>query len=494
MSGPSVHLTIPPASLFKFPPAPLPETLPPPQRDYSFATPFNINPTVYNGLLSASVPLTFATIYATSVVLLNQINRRRGNQPWEFSKTRLFHLFVVAHNVLLAVYSAWTLTGMLGALSRSWPGFDAEGGPAEVADALCKLNGPRGFGSAATYNSTTSAWGVTDRLVKLGTGGIPDSSDVGRLWNEGLSFYGWLFYLSKFYEVVDTAIILAKGKRSSSLQTYHHAGAMMCMWAGIRYMAPPIWLFVVANSFIHTLMYTYFTLTALHVKVPWVIKRTLTTMQIAQFVIGASFAATHLFVSYNAPVSVPYSFIAGVSSAASSATSAVGSAATSVASATATANLNSWFKKLALRAVGEEGLAENVRNSQGERFGADAVKAPVNHAKEEIRYRTEYPVVSCIDTSGQSFAIWLNLMYLAPLTWLFVRFFIRSYTGMTSRRGRRPSTIHIIEKSGLDAARGVQRELDSLLKEAETSVAEKVIERGEEAASSAEAAVEAKRE
>ena len=84
--------------------------------------------------------------------------------------------------------------------------------------------------------------------------GSPDSTDLGRLWNEGLGFYGWLFYISKFYEVVDTLIILAKGKNSSMLQTFHHAGAMMCMWAGIRYMSPPIWMFVFINSGLHGLM------------------------------------------------------------------------------------------------------------------------------------------------------------------------------------------------------------------------------------------------
>ena len=85
-------------------------------------------------------------------------------------------------------------------------------------------------------------------------GDIPDSTDVGRIWNEGLAFYGWLFYISKFYEMVDTAIILTKGKKSSVLQTFHHAGAMLCMWAGIRYMSPPIWMFVCINSFLHTIM------------------------------------------------------------------------------------------------------------------------------------------------------------------------------------------------------------------------------------------------
>jgi hypothetical protein len=88
----------------------------------------------------------------------------------------------------------------------------------------------------------------------LGYDGNPDPTDAGRLWNEGLAFWGWMFYISKFYEVLDTLIILAKGKRSATLQTYHHSGAMLCMWAGIRYMSPPIWMFVFVNSFIHGLM------------------------------------------------------------------------------------------------------------------------------------------------------------------------------------------------------------------------------------------------
>ena len=143
--------------------------------------------------------------------------------------------------------------GMLGAAKRSWPGWKGENGLVGVVDAMCKINGPRGLGSATTYDTSTEAWGVKDQTIKL-LGGFPDNTDVGRIWNEGLAYYGWLFYISKFYEVVDTMIVIAKGKSSSFLQTYHHAGAMMSMWAGIRYMSPPIWMFVQVNSGIHSLM------------------------------------------------------------------------------------------------------------------------------------------------------------------------------------------------------------------------------------------------
>lgn len=90
-----------------------------------------------------------------------------------------------------------------------------------------------------------------------------------------------------------------------------------------------------------------------------------------------------------------------------------------MSTATVTAGLGSWLKKAALRAAGEEGLAENVRNSRGEPFGIDAVHAAqVEKAQKEIRYKTQYETVHCLDTQGQVFAILLNALYLAPLTYV----------------------------------------------------------------------------
>ena len=253
MSAASVHVTHAPFSLLKFPPASEPQALSPQVSEFTLVRPFNIDPELYNNLLHVAWPITIAAVYATTVTYLNSVNTRRGNKPWAFSKTTAFYCFVVLHNLFLAVYSGWTFAGMLHAIRHSWPGWEGENGIAGAIDALCKLHGPRGLGSAATYNSTTTSWGFTDKVLKL-SGGSPDAMDVGRMWNEGLAFYGWLFYLSKFYEVVDTMIVLAKGKRSSTLQTYHHTGAMLSMWAGIRYMSPPIWMFVFINSGLHTLM------------------------------------------------------------------------------------------------------------------------------------------------------------------------------------------------------------------------------------------------
>jgi hypothetical protein len=180
-------------------------------------------------------------------------------------------------------------------------------------------------------------------------------------------------------------------------------------------------------------------------------------MQIIQFLIGASFAFAHLFIAYQIPVSVPYTFsLADLTSVASVVTTDAASAA-STATVTAAAGVASWIKKLAFRAAGREGLAENVVNDQGETFGIDAVHAAEDlKAREEIRYRDELQWIHCTDTSGQAFAILLNCMYLAPLTFLFVKFFIRAYSKRLERR--RSSTAYNVEQSAKDAFHGVARQ------------------------------------
>jgi len=51
----------------------------------------------------------------------------------------------------------------------------------------------------------------------------------------------------------------------------------------------------------------------------------------------------------------------------------------------------------------------------------------IESVQNVVTSHTEYQQVTCINTSGQTFAIWLNVVYLTPLTFLFVRFFIKSY-------------------------------------------------------------------
>ncbi|KAF2247053.1 hypothetical protein BU26DRAFT_340690 [Trematosphaeria pertusa] len=476
-AGPSVYPgDLPSWSVFKFPPDPAPPALPPPSNEYTFKNPFPIPANIYNAALSPYVPLAIASVYATTVCLLNWYNRKNGNKAWKISKSRPFYAFVIFHNVFLAVYSAVTCVAMIRALKHSFPHYTERNAVVGTVDALCKIHGPRGLGDAVTYNPDASRWESKNPLISLDSYGLPDATDVGRIWNEGLAWWGWWFYLSKFYEVLDTAIIIMKGKRSTTLQTYHHAGAMLCMWAGIRYMSPPIWMFALVNSGIHAMMYTYYTVSALGFRVPQIVKRSLTSMQITQFVVGVAFAACHLFVSYTVPVSVAYHVADKVlaKTNTTSVASAVSSITESAALPSASGIAIAFLKKLVYRAAGDEGLAENVVEpgaaSPVGYAGAAITNSPqqvIKNTMSRIVYRTEYQHVPCVDTSGQAFAIYLNLIYLAPLTGLFVRFFVKSYLRRTSHNAKHPTNHAVIAKAGRDAIHGVDREIESLGKAAE---------------------------
>ncbi|KAI9741771.1 MAG: hypothetical protein M1834_000157 [Cirrosporium novae-zelandiae] len=416
----SVYLSRPPSHLFRFPPPPDPATLAPPTMPFDWLHPFNIPSAIYNIPLSVVYPLTIALVYITSVNIFNSVNNRRGRKPWGISRTKAFDYFVIAHNVFLALYSGWTCVGMYQGLRASVPTWYQRDGFAGMVDGFCKIHGPRGLGNAVTYNPETTSWGFTNSMIKLDGNNLPDSTDLGRMWNEGLAYYGWLFYLSKFYEVLDT----------------------------------------VSRRIILTILkYSYYAICALGYHVPTVIKRTITTLQITQFVAGVSFAVTHLFIKYDIPVMVPYLFTKdNLSSAIPSAASTVSSVVSSVvASATASADMGTWLKKVGLRAAGQEGLAANIRNSEGQQFGIDAVHAMQDSkAREEIRYRLDYQAINCLDTAGEGFAVWFNICYLFPLTYLFGKFFVQSYlkrTQSSTRRHASSSGIGAAEKAGSDVFR-----------------------------------------
>ncbi|KAG5943588.1 hypothetical protein E4U59_000227 [Claviceps monticola] len=444
--GAYLMASMPDASLFVFPPTNEPTALSPAAQPLSIMRPFNIPDSVYQAALDPKVPLTIAALYAVTAKALNIFNASRNKKPWAMSKTRVFFAFVVLHNVFLAVYSAWTFWGMLSTLRRSMVSPFGPAGVAASADSLCRLHGPSGLGSSIYFNDTSGQWESADptTLASSFVGSQPSNTQPGRVWNEGLNYYGWIFYLSKFYEVLDTFIILAKGKFSSTLQTYHHAGAMLCMWAGMRFMSAPIWVFTLVNSFIHALMYTYYTLTAFSIRVPLVIKRSLTTMQITQFIVGASYAILHSFVTYVAPVTV-------TRVATEADDLPVGAAADAINPAAA-------------------GVLDVLKNFIFGGAAASASESVVTSGravpKSSLITETIYVAQPCITTANETFAIWLNVLYLAPLTYLFVSFFIASYVRRSSansksnaKPNRRLSNVALAEKAGWDAARGLEQEV-----------------------------------
>jgi len=109
----------------------------------------------------------------------------------------------------------------------------------------------------------------------------------GTLWGSS-GFGGWatIFYISKYYEFVDTWVLILKGKKPSFLQVYHHVGITIFMWGGVASQSAWLLIVVLLNSGIHTLMYTYFFIKTLYPEMEIPAARYLTKAQIIQFLTG----------------------------------------------------------------------------------------------------------------------------------------------------------------------------------------------------------------
>ncbi|CAG9539420.1 unnamed protein product [Cercopithifilaria johnstoni] len=103
---------------------------------------------------------------------------------------------------------------------------------------------------------------------------------------EGTSgYWSWLFCLSKFAELGDTILIVLRKKPLIFLHWYHH---VLTLNYGIisysqhtPYNTWIIWL----NFTVHSVMYSYYLLRSVNIRVPATIARNITSLQMLQFII-----------------------------------------------------------------------------------------------------------------------------------------------------------------------------------------------------------------
>eukprot|EP00123_Amoebidium_parasiticum_P012619 comp21477_c0_seq1/m.29734 comp21477_c0_seq1/g.29734 ORF comp21477_c0_seq1/g.29734 comp21477_c0_seq1/m.29734 type:complete len:267 (-) comp21477_c0_seq1:687-1487(-) len=141
------------------------------------------------------------------------------------------------------------------------------------------------------WSAVMCAWVVTDMLnmIDLNTWDVrrifclteveaENSKDVSlnRYW-----FHLYVYYLSKFYELLDTVILVLKKRPVIFLHWYHHSIviAMVWLWLECKPSYSSIGMF--ANTLVHVFMYYYYMCAALKWSV-W-FKRHITSMQIVQF-------------------------------------------------------------------------------------------------------------------------------------------------------------------------------------------------------------------
>jgi len=204
---------------------------------------------LYQISMAWQTPIFTSLLY---VLIVSTWSRYNKNNPTTaaipLSQTAVFRGSVILHNFLLCIFSAVTWCYVIPELFYK-------------------------------------VWFIDDSYVLY---------DVITEWNRDvLGPWTWLFYVSKYYELIDTFILLLKGKPSSFLQTFHHTGAIIGMWTLSSSRTPISWIFVGFNSFIHTWMYLYYMLTGFGYYSP--LKKYLTNLQITQFVVGNPIGAYFLF-------------------------------------------------------------------------------------------------------------------------------------------------------------------------------------------------------
>ncbi|CAN4108087.1 unnamed protein product [Withania somnifera] len=100
-------------------------------------------------------------------------------------------------------------------------------------------------------------------------------------------FWGYVFYLSKILEFLDTLLILLSSSRSrrlSFLHVYHHSLVLLLCYFCVSAGQSMLHVGVIINASVHVLMYAYYFLSAIGKRPRW--KKLVTDVQIGQFIFG----------------------------------------------------------------------------------------------------------------------------------------------------------------------------------------------------------------
>lgn len=109
-----------------------------------------------------------------------------------------------------------------------------------------------------------------------------------------LFYWSYIFYLSKFYELVDSYLLVLKKKPLIFLHVFHHFVMPYVCWAGLEgKWCMALWTSSFWNSFVHIWMYYYYSISTLGYTSWW--KKYLTGLQIYQFVSGVLYTAVYFY-------------------------------------------------------------------------------------------------------------------------------------------------------------------------------------------------------
>jgi len=240
-----------------------------PARTVAFASNFKVEGTA-GAMVGFPVSFALVGIYVTTVLFYKQFHEPRAGE--KSARAAWVKPVSIAHHGLLAVFSGvWFVL-----MGRSF--LD-----------VCNAEG----------------WHVCMDTWHKGAA----AGEQGGLWTGWSGWFIWVFMVSKFYELGDTAIVMGKGYRIIFLHWFHHATVPVLCAVHASEPNSAVWTELILDALVHTVMHTYYTCVAAGIRVPF--KSLVTSMQLVQFVtVVAHFSyllATHGFWAF------PLMFLGGYS-------------------------------------------------------------------------------------------------------------------------------------------------------------------------------------
>jgi len=167
------------------------------------------------------------------------------------------------------------------------------------------------YNMGIVLSSAFSAWLFVRPLMRAGGFAAIFSHNAGPAPNAMLNAF-WFYNLLKYIELMDTLIIVVRGKSNqlSYLHIYHHSSILMA--ASLAYEFTP-WTSIapmfLMNMMVHIVMYSYWAALAWMGKdvIPFDWKKRITQVQLLQFVIGLVHTLTGLVCYHFCVYSVIYS-------------------------------------------------------------------------------------------------------------------------------------------------------------------------------------------